>query len=144
MRLACLEGMWGGKERTYGEGGGDGRSTPARVHELGEGRCPPMKLITYQALLSNPQNVARAQSARGELHRIGCPPGRRAGGAGAGGGARAGGAPAGRGPRRGGWGGARSCWGGRRPPPRSVSSEGRLSPGCKPQSSRTSRRYGDA
>src|SRR5258708_40161585 len=84
MRLACLEGMWGGKERTYGEGGGDGRSTPARVHELGEGRGPPMKRITYQALLSNPQNGARVQSARGEIERIGGPrcvappsPGRR-------------------------------------------------------------------
>lgn len=30
-----------------------------------------MKLITYQALLSNPQNVARVQSARDEIERIG-------------------------------------------------------------------------
>jgi hypothetical protein len=30
-----------------------------------------MKLITYQALLSNPQNVARVQSTRGEIERIG-------------------------------------------------------------------------
>ncbi len=30
-----------------------------------------MRLITYQALLSNPQNVARVQAAKGEVERLG-------------------------------------------------------------------------
>ena len=30
-----------------------------------------MKLITYQALLSNPQNVARVQAAKGQIERLG-------------------------------------------------------------------------
>ena len=30
-----------------------------------------MRLITYQALLSNPQNVARVQAAKGEIERLG-------------------------------------------------------------------------
>jgi hypothetical protein len=30
-----------------------------------------MRLITYQALLSNPQNVARVQAAKGEIERAG-------------------------------------------------------------------------
>ena len=30
-----------------------------------------MRLISYQALLSNPQNVARVQAAKGEIERLG-------------------------------------------------------------------------
>jgi hypothetical protein len=30
-----------------------------------------MRLITYQALLSNPQNIARVQAAKGEVERLG-------------------------------------------------------------------------
>ena len=30
-----------------------------------------MRLITYQALLSNPQNVARVQAAKAEIERVG-------------------------------------------------------------------------
>jgi hypothetical protein len=30
-----------------------------------------MRLITYQALLSNPQNVARVRAAKGDIERIG-------------------------------------------------------------------------
>ncbi len=30
-----------------------------------------MRLITYQALLSNPQNVASVRAAKGEIERVG-------------------------------------------------------------------------